>query len=71
MFLLQHKVDCVIHFAAMKAVGESMEYPMLYYKNNLVGMLNLLEVSKIHVRKFFYFYTAGTIKNGIKSFRFR
>lgn len=28
----------------MKAVGESMEYPLLYYKNNLVGMLNLLEV---------------------------
>lgn len=28
----------------MKAVGESMEYPLMYYKNNLVGMLNLLEV---------------------------
>lgn len=41
----QHHVDCVIHFAAMKAVGESMEYPLMYYKNNLIGMLNLLEVS--------------------------
>lgn len=40
----KHPIDCVIHFAAMKAVGESMEYPLLYYKNNLVGMLNLLEV---------------------------
>lgn len=44
---LQHKIDCVIHFAAMKAVGESMEYPLLYYKNNLIGMLNLLEVGTI------------------------
>lgn len=40
----KHNIDCVIHFAAMKAVGESMEYPLLYYKNNLIGMLNLLEV---------------------------
>ncbi|GJQ82702.1 hypothetical protein Trydic_g19714 [Trypoxylus dichotomus] len=40
----KHKIDCVIHFAAMKAVGESMEYPLLYYKNNIIGMLNLLEV---------------------------
>ena len=40
----QHKIGCVIHFAAMKAVGESMEVPLLYYKNNVVGTINLLEV---------------------------
>jgi len=39
----QHKVDCVIHFAAMKAVGESMQLPLQYYKNNLIGTINLLE----------------------------
>lgn len=44
----KHKVDCVIHFAAIKAVGESMEHPLLYYKNNLIGMLNLLEVMEQH-----------------------
>ncbi|KAB0804819.1 hypothetical protein PPYR_01789 [Photinus pyralis] len=44
----KHKIDCVIHFAAIKAVGESMEYPLLYYKNNLIGMLNLLEVMERH-----------------------
>lgn len=44
----KHDIDCVIHFAAIKAVGESMEYPLLYYKNNLVGMLNLLEVMEKH-----------------------
>ncbi len=35
--------DCVIHFAAFKAVGESVEKPLLYYKNNLMGLLNLLQ----------------------------
>lgn len=39
-----HKILSVIHFAAMKAVGESMQFPLLYYKNNLIGMINLLEV---------------------------
>ncbi|PSN44463.1 UDP-glucose 4-epimerase [Blattella germanica] len=43
-----HKIDCVIHFAAMKAVGESMQVPLLYYKNNIVGTINLLEVMKAH-----------------------
>ena len=37
----------MIHFAAMKAVGESMEVPLLYYKNNVVGTINLLEVGNL------------------------
>ncbi|XP_071445198.1 UDP-glucose 4-epimerase-like [Hetaerina americana] len=40
----EQKIDCVIHFAAMKAVGESMQIPFLYYKNNIMGTINLLEV---------------------------
>ncbi|XP_035773184.1 UDP-glucose 4-epimerase-like isoform X1 [Anopheles albimanus] len=39
-----HRIDSVIHFAALKAVGESMSNPLLYYKNNMIGMINLLEV---------------------------
>jgi len=39
----QHHVDCVIHFAAIKAVGESMHIPLHYYKNNIIGTINLLE----------------------------
>ncbi|SMP50459.1 UDP-glucose 4-epimerase [Neorhodopirellula lusitana] len=35
--------DAVIHFAAMKAVGESVEYPLRYYKNNVSGTINLIE----------------------------
>ncbi|CAG9795671.1 unnamed protein product [Diatraea saccharalis] len=44
----RHSIDCVIHFAALKAVGESMQQPLLYYQNNLLGMLNLLEVMRSH-----------------------
>jgi UDP-glucose 4-epimerase len=39
-----HKIDGVIHFAAFKAVGESVEKPLKYYKNNVLSLLNLLEV---------------------------
>lgn len=49
LLFIQNKIDCVIHFAAMKAVGESMEVPLLYYKNNVVGTINLLEVIDLHV----------------------
>lgn len=39
-------IDAIIHFAAYKAVGESVEKPLKYYKNNLNGMLNVLEAMK-------------------------
>jgi len=38
----------VIHFAASKAVGESVEKPLLYYRNNLGSLCTLLEVMKLH-----------------------
>jgi UDP-glucose 4-epimerase len=38
----QHRIDAVIHFAALKAVGESVSQPLRYYHNNLTGTLNLL-----------------------------
>lgn len=41
-----HKVNSIIHFAASKAVGESVENPILYYRNNLVSLMNVLELSK-------------------------
>lgn len=37
------KIQAIIHFAASKAVGESVEKPLLYYRNNLVSLINLLE----------------------------
>ena len=43
-----YKIDAVIHFAAYKAVGESVAEPIMYYRNNLVSFLNILESSKLH-----------------------
>lgn len=43
-----HKIDAVIHFAAFKAVGESVKEPLMYYKNNLGSFLNVLEAAKAH-----------------------
>ena len=39
----KHKIDCVIHFAGLKAVGESVQKPITYYRNNIDTTLTLLE----------------------------
>ncbi|KAM0046265.1 putative UDP-glucose 4-epimerase [Helianthus debilis subsp. tardiflorus] len=36
-FSLQYRIDAVIHFAGLKAVGESVEKPLMYYNNNIIG----------------------------------
>lgn len=43
-----YSIDAVIHFAAFKAVGESVSKPVMYYKNNLGSFLNLLETAQNH-----------------------
>ncbi|MCC5914802.1 MAG: UDP-glucose 4-epimerase GalE [Balneolaceae bacterium] len=40
----EYSFDGVIHFAGLKAVGESVENPLLYYQNNLIGTINLCDV---------------------------
>lgn len=48
----ENSFDAVIHFAALKAVGESVEKPLMYYKNNLSGTINLCELmQQYHVKK--------------------
>ena len=42
----KYPIDAVIHFAAFKAVGESVEQPLKYYKNNLLSFLNVLEAAE-------------------------
>ena len=42
----RHKPYAVIHFAGLKAVGESLQKPIYYYQNNLISTLNLLEIMK-------------------------
>lgn len=51
-----HKIDAVIHFAGLKAVGESVEKPLMYYNNNLVSTIALCEAME-----------AATTKNDAKS----
>ena len=41
-------IEGIIHFAASKAVGESVEKPLLYYRNNLTSLINLLELMPKH-----------------------
>ncbi|MCQ6271135.1 UDP-glucose 4-epimerase GalE [Pseudarthrobacter sp. R1] len=48
----ENQFDAVIHFAGLKAVGESVEKPLLYYRNNVMGTLNLLQsMEKANVRR--------------------
>ena len=42
----KYPIDAVIHFAAFKAVGESVDEPLKYYHNNLLSFINILEVAK-------------------------
>jgi len=42
----EYKIDAVIHFAAFKAVGESVSEPLMYYRNNLVSFINVLEAAR-------------------------
>jgi len=58
--LIKHQVDGVIHLAAKKAVGESMINPSLYYKENIGGMISLLEaMSQANVKKIVYSSSAA------------
>ncbi len=51
----------IIHFAASKAVGESVEKPLLYYRNNLVSLINLLELMPEHGIKGLVFSSSCTV----------
>lgn len=54
-------VDAVIHFAGKKAVGESVEKPLLYYHNNISGTLILMEVMAKHGVKKILFSSSATV----------
>ncbi|CAI0441681.1 unnamed protein product [Linum tenue] len=55
------KFDAVIHFAGLKAVGESVEKPLLYYNNNVIGTITLLEVMAAHGCKNLVFSSSATV----------
>merc|ERR1719210_3124451 len=56
----EQKFDGVIHFAGLKAVGESVEKPLWYYENNLVGTLNILKAMNKHGCKRIVFSSSAT-----------
>ena len=53
--------DCCIHFAGLKAVGESVAKPWEYYNNNITGTLNLLAALRDHNMKNFIFSSSATV----------
>ena len=57
----KYSIDSVIHFAGLKAVGESVEKPLEYYDNNVVGTLRLLEVMKEFDCKKIVFSSSATV----------
>jgi UDP-glucose 4-epimerase len=63
----KYKIDSVIHFAGLKAVGESVEKPLEYYDNNVVGTLRLLEVMKEFNCRKIVFSSSATVYGNLKS----
>ncbi|MFK8019242.1 MAG: UDP-glucose 4-epimerase GalE [Pseudomonadales bacterium] len=59
--LQQHKVDSVIHFAGLKAVGESVEKSLMYYQNNIQGTLTLCDVLDANNIRNIVFSSSATV----------
>ena len=57
----EHAIDAAIHFAALKAVGESVAIPLSYYHNNLTGTINLIYALREHGVKNLVFSSSATV----------
>ena len=57
----ENDFDAVIHFAGLKAVGESVRMPLRYYHNNITGTLNLLDIMDKHNVKKIVFSSSATV----------
>ena len=57
----QYEFDSAIHFAASKAVGESVEKPMLYYRNNLLSLMNMIDLMRESGRHNIVFSSSCTV----------
>jgi UDP-glucose 4-epimerase len=58
---VKYRISAVIHFAALKAVGESITNPLQYYDNNICGTINLLETMQKHDCKKIIFSSSATV----------
>lgn len=63
----QHRFDAVIHFAALKSVGDSVAHPLEYYQNNVAGTLNLCQAVGKHGIRNFVFSSSATVYGVPKS----
>lgn len=63
----ENKIEAVIHFAGLKAVGESVSIPLKYYHNNITGTLILCDVMKEHNVKKMVFSSSATVYGNPKS----
>lgn len=63
----KENIDAVIHFAGLKAVGESVSKPLLYYRNNIDSTLTLLEVMAKHNCKKIVFSSSATVYGSPKT----
>ncbi len=61
IFSEEKNISGIIHFAASKAVGESVQKPLLYYRNNITSLLNMLEVMERHSVKGIVFSSSCTV----------
>lgn len=61
VFEKEKQIDGIIHFAALKAVGESINKPLEYYKNNLLSLINILKIAKKYKVKNFVFSSSATV----------
>ena len=57
----EHRIDAVVHFAGLKAVGESVEIPLHYYQNNVAGTLVLAQVMERHDVRRLVFSSSSTV----------
>ena len=63
-----HSVDAVIHFAALKSISESIEKPLLYYANNIVGAISLIKILQERgIYKFIFSSSAAVYGNPSKN----
>jgi UDP-glucose 4-epimerase len=57
----RHSIAATVHFAALKAVGESVQMPLAYYANNIGGLVNVCEAMQRHGVKRFVFSSSATV----------
>mgnify|MGYP001814920774 CR=1 FL=1 len=61
IFRKHNDIVAVIHFAALKAVGDSVERPLEYYRNNIFSLVNVIEAMKQHGTRHFVFSSSCTV----------